>query len=219
MGDAADRPDRLENGQPNISGEWLTKSFVRGGLGGLSKEPYQGFDPSAANLAAAESYDVRYDDPALMCHPINIIQGWNHDRNVNRITQEDDRVILVYGWMDLVRTIHLDAEHPENIEPSAGGHSVGRWEDDVLVIDTIGFLPGLLSHRIGILHSEQMHITERIYFDQSAQELVRDYVVEDALYLDSPYVSQDRQGISPEPFVEFDCTELSGKNNIRLSEG
>jgi hypothetical protein len=213
--DSENRLLTLANGQPNISGDWASLSFTRGGLGGGSREPINGFDPSEANIVAADGYDIRFDDPVLHCHPINIIQGWNHDVHVNRITQLDDRVVLNYGFVDLVRTIYLDAEHPVSIEPSIGGHSIGTWQDDVLVVDTIGFIPGVLSHRVGVLHSDQMHVTERIYYDEAAVELVRDYVVEDPLYLDTPYVNQDRQRISTESFSPYNCLDLSGKNNLR----
>ena len=225
---SGDRPAQLENGQPNISGYWLTLSFGRArggamgaGMGppamgaGMGGDPYRGYDPTAANIAAAESYDVRFDDPALKCHPINIIQGWNHDNNVNEITQSDNQIELQYGFMDFARTIHLDIEHPSDISPSTGGHSVGKWEDDVLVVDTIGFEPGVLSHLVGVLHSDQLHIVERFRFDADNRELVRDYVIEDSLYLNSPYTGQDKQGISAEPYTPFNCTELSGKNNLR----
>ena len=213
--DSKDRSVPLDNGQPDISGDWVSLSFVRGGLGGASREQNQGFDPSDANLAAAEYYDVRFDDPALHCHPINIIQGWNHDRNVNRITQLDNRIVLTYGFVDFVRTIYLNSEHPDTFEPTIGGHSIGTWEDDVPVVDTAGFMPGVLSHRIGILHSDQMHVTERFYYDEARRERVRDYVVEDPLYLNTPYVGQDRQGIPTESYTPFNCTELSGRNNLR----
>ena len=213
--DRGNRPLLLANGQPNISGDWVSLSFTRGGLGGGSGEPNNGFDPSQENIAAADGYDVRFDDPVLHCHPINIIQGWNHDVHVHRITQLDDRVVMHYGFVDLIRTIYLDSEHPDHIEPSIGGHSIGRWEEDVLVVDTVGFIPGVLSHRVGVLHSEQMHISERIYYDQVSGELVRDYVVEDPLYLNTPYVNQDRQRVSTESFSSYDCLDLSGKNNLR----
>jgi hypothetical protein len=185
------------------------------GLPGADRGPYRGYDPSEANLAAAESYDVRFDDPALKCHPINIIQGWNHDNNVNEITQSDDKIVMQYGFMDFVRTIHLQSEHPLNLVPSLGGHSIGTWEDDVLIVDTIGFEPGVLEHLVGVLHSDQLHIVERIHYDADSKELVRDYVIEDPLYLNSPFTRQDKQGISAEPYTPFNCTELSGSNNIR----
>jgi hypothetical protein len=41
-----------------------------------------------------------------------------------------------------VRTVHLDrAQQPANVEPSLVGHSIGRWEGDVLIIDTRGYAP------------------------------------------------------------------------------
>jgi len=74
---SAKKPVANVYGQPvNISGDWLTMTQARGGLGGQNREvPNQGFDPSDANIAAAEGYDVSFDDPSLHCHPINIIQG------------------------------------------------------------------------------------------------------------------------------------------------
>jgi len=210
--DSMDRSVPLANGQPNISGDWVSVT----GMGELYRTDR--LDPSEANIEAAESYDVRFDDPTLKCHPINIILGWLHDANTNQISQLDDRVLLTYGWMDLVRSIYLDAEHPQSLEPTVAGHSVGTWEGDVLVVDTIGFLPGVLSHRVGILHSDQMHISERIYYDEATGELVRDYVIEDPLYLNTPFVSQDRLSISAEPYAPYNCTELSGANNIRLED-
>ena len=41
----------------------------------------------------------------------------------------------------VVRTIPMNTAHPANVQPSRHGHSVGRWEGDTLVIDTIAFEP------------------------------------------------------------------------------
>ena len=44
------------------------------------------------------------------------------------------------------RTIHMNmTEHPKTIEPSLTGHSIGRWDGDVLAVDTVGFAPGMLN--------------------------------------------------------------------------
>ena len=44
---------------------------------------------------------------------------------------DDDTIVLEYGKFDYARTIHMNLpEHPEEIEPSLTGHSIGRWEDD-----------------------------------------------------------------------------------------
>ena len=73
----------------------------------------------------------------------------------------------------------------------------------------------MLSHLVGVLHCDQLHIVERIRYHPDSKELVRDYVIEDPLYLNSPYTGQDKQGISAESYIPFNCTELSGENNLR----
>jgi hypothetical protein len=53
-----------------------------------------------------------------------------------------DRVTLDFDWMGGARVVRLDLkEHPSAIEPTLQGHSIGWWDGDTLVIDTIGFTP------------------------------------------------------------------------------
>ena len=86
---------------------------------------------TVAGAAAAADYEQPFDDPAIFCHPANIIFGWTHDRHANDIYQTDETVTLQYGYMDLVRTVHLDqSEHPDDIVSSVGGHSIGRWDGE-----------------------------------------------------------------------------------------
>ena len=56
-----------------------------------------------------------------------IIQG---PRQIVMISEED---------MDIARKIYLNGKHPEHVIPQPNGNSVGHWEGDTLVIDTIGF--------------------------------------------------------------------------------
>jgi hypothetical protein len=216
------RPERLDNGQPIISGAWLTLSFGPDSKGGMPPPPQQGsptwggFQLTKEGLELAQKYDVRYDDPALNCHPINIIEGWNHDINVNEISQYDDKIVLQYGYVDFVRTIHMDMdEHPKNLTPSVGGHSIGRWQDDVLIVDTIGFKQGLLLHQGGVHHSENMHIIERFHRDTTSNELVRNYMITDPDYFVGVYTNVDYMEMSSTPYNPFNCVELGGENNQR----
>jgi sulfur carrier protein ThiS len=209
------RPEKLANGQPNLQGPWVSKSFGRRGAEGIRPS----FEATEAGKKAAAGYEMSFDDPILTCHVVNIFNGWNHDMNVNDIIQKDDVITMQYGFMDFVRTIHLDMkEHPENITPSTGGHSIGWFEDDVLVIDTIGFNEGVLNHQNGMKHSPQMHTVERIYFDDKKQRLIRDYSVTDPLYLKGETKGQDLMALADKPYAPYNCVELSGKNNIRSPE-
>ena len=172
--------------------------------------------PTEAGVAAAADYEQPFDDPAIHCHPANIIFGFTHDSHVNDIYQTDDTVTLQYGYMDLVRTIHLDqAEHPDDIVPSVGGHSIGRWDGDVLVADTVGFEQGILFPLNGRTHSADMQVTERFAVRDEGQTLVRSYVAHDPAFLQTDWVGESVFRRTSEPYQPYDCTELSGDNNRR----
>ena len=220
--DKQDRPLRLENGQPNISGNWISLSFGRNAKGGSPSPRNQGaptwggYTLTPTGLAAAENYDFRFDDPTLSCHLINIIYGWNKDTNVNQITQTDDTVTLQYGFVDFVRTIYLNKDsHPEDLTPSVGGHSIGKWEDDVLVVETIGFEPGVLLTKGGVHHGSELRIIERFQFDTESNELVRHYSMTDPEYFVGTNEGVDYMAISETPYTPYNCLNLSGKNNQR----
>lgn len=60
------------------------------------------------------------------------------------------------------RIIYMDGrEHPENPSPSYFGHSVGHWEGDTLVVDTIGMNERSWMNRDGLPHTERLHLVER----------------------------------------------------------
>ena len=230
--DAAEgRPEYLDNGQPNLSGAWVR---LRGmGAGGRDRQPSLPGNPTAANAdnlparpqnnatgqAAADLWDYNFDNPALFCRNANIIHGWTHDSHVNEILQETETITLRYGYMDLVRTIHLNgSEHPNNNTMSTEGHSIGWWENDTLVVDTVGFSPNTMIPIREIMHSDQMHIVERYQYDSESERLLRSYVVEDPEYFVTSYASEDMMGISAKPWEPYDCVELAGDNNRRAPD-
>lgn len=209
------RPAVLANGQPNIQGPWITLSFGRNAKEGIKPT----YVSTAAGKEAMQGYDMAYDDPILQCHYLNLINGWIHDANVNDIIQTDDTVTLQYGFMDVVRTVHLNQDqHPENITPSSEGYSIGKWDGDTLVVHTKGFAEGVLNHFDGQKHSTQMEVIERFSVNPENTRLYRDYTVVDPLYLEGETKGQDVAALSEEPYSEFGCVELSGKNNVRPTD-
>lgn len=212
--EAGDRPPVLENGQPNISGNWAApqRLLQQGELRRRSMVGFRGYlyDQSEAGIAAARHFDVARDNPRYNCQAVNIVADWVFDQHVNRIEQSDTSITLSYGFMDIVRTIHLDRdEHPDDIVPSRAGHSIGRWDGNALVVETIGFLPGYLDGRFGIMHSDQLRVVETFEFDPERLSLVRRYTGEDPLYLSSPFESQDAVFLTDTPFTPYDCEDLT----------
>jgi hypothetical protein len=60
------------------------------------------------------------------------------------------------------RVIYTDGRaHPRNPELTYTGHSVGRWEGDTLIVDTIGFNEGSWIEAEGLPHTDQLHLVER----------------------------------------------------------
>jgi hypothetical protein len=72
-------------------------------------------------------------------------------------------IIILYDQNMNVRHIRMNGAHPANLMPSSMGESVGRWEGDVLVIDTAGIKTDAFTSvdRFGTPQSEAMHVVER----------------------------------------------------------
>jgi uncharacterized protein DUF6152 len=162
-----------------------------------------------AGKRAAEGFDgSSADNPRLRCEPTNILFDWTFDTLVNRITQDERTIKVQYGFMGLERTIHLDVtEHPARIEPSVAGHSIGKWQDDVLVVDTVGFAPGVLSADAVTMHSGEMRIVERFSLEREAKALRREYVATDPLYFTGEYKGADTVFVADLPYEEYGCDE------------
>jgi hypothetical protein len=140
--------------------------------------------------------------PQMQCLTTSIIFNWYMETLVNRIVQEKTTITIEYG-QGLVRTIHVDAEHPATIAPSRAGHSIGRWEGDVLVVDTVGFLPGMLA--LEIAHGEALHVVERFTLNADGSMLTRDYAATDPDYFIGEYLGTDPTPRSRAPFVADVC--------------
>ena len=80
-----------------------------------------------------------------------------------QILQLRDEVTLVYLLHNTVRHVRLNAQHPDGLTPSWQGHSVGWYEGDTLVIDTVGIKVSPLStvDPFGTPHSKALHVVER----------------------------------------------------------
>ena len=108
----------------------------------------------------------------------------------------------------MTRTVHVGmAAHPANVAPSREGHSIGRWENDVLVVDTVGFLPGTLLGQTP--HSAQLHVVERFSVDPATTTLKREVTAEDPLFFTAPYTRTDTMIVSTVPYAAEACQDLT----------
>lgn len=98
------------------------------------------------------------------------------------------RVTLLHeAWMQW-RTIWTDGRgHPEDLDPGIFGHSIGRWEGDTLVVDTIG-IKTITEIEQGMKHSDKLRVTERFRLSPDDPDtLVVETTLEDPEALAEPY--------------------------------
>jgi hypothetical protein len=79
-----------------------------------------------------------------------------------QILETSGQVSMIFEEQHSYRLIYLNERQPEEVEPGFYGHSVGRWEGNTLVVDTVGLNDRLTLDLLGMPQSESMHVIERI---------------------------------------------------------
>jgi hypothetical protein len=146
---------RTPDGKPDFSGVWNGP-----GPGGGGGEAAPELLPSAQALEK-ERIDHNFkDNPQAKCLPFTVTPfGFL----LNRVVQSRDFLVTIIEY-DLpgYRQIYLDGRgHPKDLDPSWTGHSVGTWEGDTLVIDTVGFNDKTWLGEAAP-HTDKLHVTTRL---------------------------------------------------------
>jgi hypothetical protein len=182
-------------------------------------KPYQArrAEESAAakrgeQLANTSAECIPYGVPSMMSiaiYPVEFIQTAK-------------QVTIISEAFSEVRRVYLD--RPQNklddVAPGYYGRSVGKWDGDTLVVDTVGIKPTVSGYR-GMPHSPQMHITERIRL--LSPEILHDQItIEDPVTLEKPftYTVAFKRMASDYEMVEFVCDNnreyVDDKGIVRL---
>ncbi len=120
------------------------------------------------------------------------------------------RVTVIQEAYMQVRRIFTDGRPlPEEPDPAFNGHSVGRWEGDTLVVETIGINESVPLARGGVWHGPDLKITERIFLDEDDRDLLHlEFTLEDPDALAEPWHTSATFRRSREwDQIEFVCTE------------
>ena len=178
-----------------------------GGRGGPPAGPrlYGGTELTALGEAQAAAF-TQQDNPRFRCETTSILFDWTFDGPVNRITQGNDSITIEYGQRNLKRTVYMNMKtHPLSLKPTRGGHSIGAWDGDVLVVDTVGFLPGVLN--APVRHGAKLHVVERFALDPKTMKITRTYTAEDPDYLKGQYSNSDVVQVADAPYTRDECKE------------
>jgi len=166
--------------------------------------------PIVAAEAAGRSHLKMID----MCYPAGVPMILNQ-RDPMQILQTAGKVVLLYVRDSLTRHVYLDQPHTPNLKPSWFGESVGHYEGDTLVVDTIGENDRTYTDRFFTPHSDKIHVIERYKVSADRKIMRVELSVEDPETFTTPWSAQVTYKADRTPYEETICAE----NNRGFEEG
>ena len=167
---------------------------------------------TAASLEIFEAVTDE-NDPTLKCAPYAFAREVVNALPI-RIRRDGPNLVIDYEEWTETRTIYLDGrDHPANVAPTPLGHSVGRYEGDALVVDTIGLSPDIFyPATAGGGYSEQAHGHERYTIAENPRRLTLELTVEDPTMLLEPFVVQKTWLYTPDlQLVKDSCKDYPAR--------
>ena len=128
------------------------------------------------------------------------------------IIQLPGRVLMLFEFNHFIRQIYTDGrKHNTDLGPTWLGDSIGHWEGDTLVVDTIGFNDKTWVDRAGHPHSTDLHLVERFHrADQNT--LTDDITIEDAKAYTKPWGAQ----LTFQAHPKWNITEMVCEDNVNF---
>jgi hypothetical protein len=141
-----------------------------------------------------------------MCYPAGVPMILNQ-RDPVQILQSADKVILLYLRDQLTRHIYLTQAHSTNLRHTWFGESIGHYEGDTLVVDTIGENDRTYTDRFFTPHSDKIHVVERYKVASDSRTMQVLMTVDDPETFTTPWSAQVTYGADRTPYDEVVCAE------------
>lgn len=192
--------------RPDFSGYWMPN--VGQGTSWPFNDPPFTEQGRAMWDAYVSEFDPDVDDPARLCVPEAMPRTMIQPPfPVEVIHREHDVTMFFEAWSQYRKLFMADRDHPPAILYTRMGHSVARWEDDTLVVETTH----LMARDMGkILMSDQARIEERLRLevdDQGHKRLINDITFHDEPMYTQPVRMRGVWDYSPDtPILEYVCT-------------
>ena len=192
---------------PDLDGTWMLASGSSSG--------FQGLLYTDEGQARQQSYDFLVDDPSLLCVPASLGRMWGNPGSPIEFRLYEDRVIIRYELFDLIRTIKLNQEgHPLDLAPSVVnvdgqrfetmGHSIGWYEEEMLLVETIGYADSYLTTSVGMPQSQAMRTLERFF--RVGEQVALEITFIDPIIFQAPFTVSYRLNPSRFEVAEYGCT-------------
>ena len=182
----------------DLSGVWVAQGKQGSALLTNSKEEPPMTSWGKAQFMAASSgnkngppKDAATNDPRLKCDPAGVPRVYLSNRPIEFI-QTPKRVFVFYEEDHNWRQIWTDGRAiPTDPDPTYMGYSVGKWEGDTLVVDTVGSNDKTWLDNVGHPHSDALHVVERIRrIDHDTLQIT--FTVEDPKAYAKPWTTSSR---------------------------
>ncbi len=225
---------RDANGKPDLSGVWQVEPPAPGEMerkvGDLGTFAVPGDDPrtfspyffnilgdfkredapirpEAAAVFQAHAKTFGKDSPGSHCMPMGV-PNTELIAVPFKIIQTPDVVVMLIEADNTHRQIYTDGRPlPVDPQPSWQGYSIGKWEGDTLVVDTIGFNDKSWLDAIGHIHSESLRVQER-YHRRDFGHMEMQVTIEDPKTFTKPFTFKVNQLLIPDSdILETICTE------------
>ncbi|MBV8731832.1 MAG: hypothetical protein JO336_18645 [Acidobacteriia bacterium] len=197
---------------PDISGVWRPAMGGRGRGGPAApaltlKSPYkEKYEALRARQREATARGEQFSARSSLCEPYGMPAMMQVAVYPMEIIQTPKQVTIITEAFSEVRRIYIGKSQPslEDVDPGYYGHSVGHWEGDTLVVDTIGVKESVRGYQ-EMPHSNRMRISERIR--RTAPGALEDQItIEDPLVLEKPVTYKLSYMFVPDyEMVEFVC--------------
>jgi hypothetical protein len=203
---------RTADGKPDLGGVWSPDN--------LSYLTYLGADGTPMPMRAWANALFLHrqaakgkEDPDANC-TLPGVPRIDSVPNPLKILQSPDEVVILYEAFTTFRQVFMDGRAlPEDPQPAWNGYSIGKWEGDTLVIDTLGFNDSTWLDNAGTPHSESLHVIERFH-RRDIGHLDIQIVVDDPKTFLHPFTVTEHDHLLPDTgLLEMICSE----NNKDLS--
>lgn len=154
---------RTADGKPDLGGFWMPVQAVRHlmNLAADLKPEEVPLQPWAAEVLKERIANNGKDHPGAQCLPSGIPEKNNIPDGL-KVVQTPDLLVFLYESRTIYRQVFLDGRPlPKNAQPTWMGYSVGRWEGDTLVVETIGQNGKTWLDMRGLPATEAIRVTER----------------------------------------------------------
>ena len=228
---------RMPNGKPDFTGVWqraYVPDMSRNGRGqqGHAEAPFAANDTPArreelrkagnygelpftpAGLEDWKTYDPANGEYTASCMPFGLSRSMNSPDPM-QVMQNDKYIALLFEQNTWFNIIYIDGrEHPKTVEPTWFGHSVGKWDGDTLVVDTVGFNGYTRLDTVGHPHSDALHMIQTLR-RTDAGHIAYTVTIDDPKAYTKIWKNERTFTLMNTELLEYSCEE----NNRGLREG